>query len=404
MNPASSGTPSWFLRFIIAFTCLQLLIGLPGIVRALTDWSGDGIIGGTGLKLVVMGIVIPIALSTIVLTLRRARSNVIGVLLLLWLNLLFQFFGNTSLSDNPFRSLNISWVAIWMLPAYFPDGKPYPVRWGRWIMLSHVAMILTELGWVFTTPFLSGSLDPQTQQATPLEANPMFISSLTSLKGFFDITQAVSLLISIAWVFTLIGRFRAADAHIRQQIKWLMLVFVIIVGLSVVLIPLNVLNDPFRLGWVGVGLYLGYTTFIYIAPYIAVGNAILRHRLYDIDIIIRRTLIYSVLTGILAALYFGAIILTQQVFRAATGQTSDLAIVVSTLLIAALFSPIRRRVQDGIDRRLYRRKYDVEQTLADFQRNLREDVDMETLKANLIGVVSETMQPDKIALWVKDVK
>jgi uncharacterized protein YeeX (DUF496 family) len=89
------------------------------------------------------------------------------------------------------------------------------------------------------------------------------------------------------------------------------------------------------------------------------------------------------------------------VFRAATGQTSDLAIVVSTLLIAALFSPIRRRVQDTIDRRLYRRKYDVEQTLADFQKNLREDVDMATLQANLIGVVSETMQPDKIALWVK---
>jgi hypothetical protein len=136
-------------------------------------------------------------------------------------------------------------------------------------------------------------------------------------------------------------------------------------------------------------------------PAFTIANAILRHRLYDIDIIIRRTLIYAILTGILAAVYFGGIVLTQQLFRAATGQSSDLAIVVSTLLIAALFTPVRRRVQDAIDRRLYRRKYDVEKTLTDFQKNLREDVDMETLKANLVGVVSDTMQPSSVRLWVK---
>jgi hypothetical protein len=151
-------------------------------------------------------------------------------------------------------------------------------------------------------------------------------------------------------------------------------------------------------------LATGFTFFSYLAPFIAVGNAILRHRLYDIDIIIRRTLIYAVLTGILAAVYFGGIVLTQQLFRAATGQSSDLAIVVSTLLIAALFTPMRRRVQDIIDRRLYRRKYDVEKTLADFQKNLREDVDMETLKANLVGVVNDTMQPSSVRLWMREVK
>jgi hypothetical protein len=135
---------------------------------------------------------------------------------------------------------------------------------------------------------------------------------------------------------------------------------------------------------------------------IAIGFAILRHKLYDIDIIIRRTLIYTVLTTILGVVYFGGIVLTQQVFRALTGQSSELAIVVSTLLIAALFAPLRRRVQDVIDRRLYRKKYDAEKVLADFQKNLRDEVDMETLKANLIGVLDDTMQPTKIALWVKE--
>jgi hypothetical protein len=189
----------------------------------------------------------------------------------------------------------------------------------------------------------------------------------------------------------------------RLQTKWL------IVGVGLGLMPVTVialalLIIPPSLGTQVFSVLVGawFVSLLYLPVPIAVGVAILRYRLFDIDIIIRRTLIYTVLTGILAAIYFGGIILTQQLFRAATGETSDIGIVVSTLLIAALFAPLRRRVQDMIDRRLYRRKYDVEQTLADFQKNLREDVDIETLKANLVNVVSDTMQPTKIALWVKE--
>ncbi len=151
----------------------------------------------------------------------------------------------------------------------------------------------------------------------------------------------------------------------------------------------------------GIFTELYQLTAITLLP-LAISIAILRHKLYDIDIIIRRTLIYTVLTNILGVVYFGGIVLTQQVFRALTGQSSELAIVASTLLIAALFAPLRRRVQDVIDRRLYRKKYDAEKVLADFQKNLRDEVDMETLKANLIGVLDDTMQPTRIALWVKE--
>jgi hypothetical protein len=193
----------------------------------------------------------------------------------------------------------------------------------------------------------------------------------------------------------------------RQQIKWFVSVFAVLIVIFLFLMPRFLesesgLLDTSSYSVLGLFILLYQLVFIPIAPFFAVGNAILRHRLYDIDIIIRRTLIYSVLTGILAVIYFGGIIVTQQVFQSATGDVPDIAIVISTLLIAALFTPVRRRVQDTIDRRLYRRKYDVEQTLAAFQRNLRDEVDMETLKANLVGVVSDTMQPAKIALWVKE--
>jgi branched-subunit amino acid ABC-type transport system permease component len=143
--------------------------------------------------------------------------------------------------------------------------------------------------------------------------------------------------------------------------------------------------------------------WLYMFPAVTIGNAILRHRLYDIDIIIRRTLVYSILTGILAVIYFGGVIVVQQLLRPLT-ESSDLAIVVSTLLIAALFSPLRRRIQSTIDRRFFRRKYDAEQTLARFNQTLRDEVDIETLKAELVGVVQETMQPTKIALWMKETK
>jgi hypothetical protein len=134
---------------------------------------------------------------------------------------------------------------------------------------------------------------------------------------------------------------------------------------------------------------------------IAVGVAILRYRLYDIDLVINRTLVYGSLTALLAATYLGGVVLLQGTFRALTGQESQLAIVASTLLIAALFVPLRRRVQGFIDRRFYRHKYDATRTLQDFSATLREKTDLDSLDIELLAVVRETVHPEHVSLWLR---
>jgi hypothetical protein len=131
-----------------------------------------------------------------------------------------------------------------------------------------------------------------------------------------------------------------------------------------------------------------------------VGVAVLRYRLYDIDVIINRTLVYGSLTVILALVYFGGVAASQAIFRTLTGQGSTLAVVASTLAIAALFNPLRHRIQALIDRRFYRRKYDASKTLETFSAKLRDETDLDALNAELVGVVGETMRPAHISIWL----
>jgi hypothetical protein len=134
---------------------------------------------------------------------------------------------------------------------------------------------------------------------------------------------------------------------------------------------------------------------------LSIGIAVLRARLFDIDVIINRTLLYGSLTATLIALYFGGIVVLQRLFVLLTGQQSTLAVVASTLLIAALFNPLRRRIQAFIDRRFYRRKYDARKTLEAFSTKLREGTDLDALSNDLVGVVRETMQPAHVSLWLR---
>jgi hypothetical protein len=198
--------------------------------------------------------------------------------------------------------------------------------------------------------------------------------------------------------------FRVSKPIQRQQTKW------VLIGLSgpllVILLWLT-LGSPVITEIIGLRLLDSPIPITYVIPLFAlllpltIAFSILRYRLWDIDILIRRTLVYAVLTALLLLLYFGSVVLLQQVFRGLTGQDSPIVIVISTLVIAALFSPLRSRIQNTIDRRFYRSKYDAQRALAKFAATARDEVNMDMLTTALLVTVEDTMQPDQVSLWMK---
>jgi hypothetical protein len=209
---------------------------------------------------------------------------------------------------------------------------------------------------------------------------------------------SVLLLGGVAAASVVVGR-RGARRVERQQIKWLLYVGPIFFVAS----GLHIGFYYFWLAEGSLGLWASYLLVIVggLSVPTAIGVAILRYRLYEIDLIVNRTLVYGSLSAMLVALYFGGIVVLQRVFVALTGQQSTLAVVVSTLAIAALFNPLRRRVQGFVDRRFYRRKYDARKTLEVFSAQLRNETDLNALSEDLVGVVRETMQPAHVSLWLR---
>ena len=205
----------------------------------------------------------------------------------------------------------------------------------------------------------------------------------------FAIVLITTVIFSGAAIFI---RYRRAAALEREQLKWLFYAFGVFL---IVYIPTFFLSD--QPAWYGILLNLALAGI----P-AAIGISILRYRLWDIDILIRRTISYAILTGLLAMVYFGSVILLQSLVENLTGEQSPLVVVFSTMAIAALFNPLRHRIQTFIDRRFYRNKYDAEQALAQFATTARDGVVLGKLKTSLINVVEDTMQPDLVSLWMKN--
>jgi hypothetical protein len=291
----------------------------------------------------------------------------------------------------------MAWIASWMLPIMnglqvsylmlFPTGRLPSRRW-RWLAWLTVAYILVGvITAAFSPGAYMGSLGPI--------RNPLGIEGFTQF--YKAIVYTMSPTLFIAAVFSLFIRLRRAVGVERQQLKWLAYA----AGGLAVVTPLFIvsiaIDTPRWYVWVTNAILVAVTPGIPIS----IGIAILRYRLYDIDLIINRTLVYGSLTATLLALYFGGIVALQGVFILLTGQRSTLAVVASTLLIAALFNPLRLRIQSFIDRRFYRRKYDAGRTLGAFAARLREETDLEALNSELVEVVRETMQPAHVSVWLR---
>jgi hypothetical protein len=284
---------------------------------------------------------------------------------------------------------SIGWIPslslIVFLMLLFPSGALPSARW-RW------ATRLAALGIGLTV--LAVALHPHTllpQDGVKVE-NPFAIPALkVPLELTLALGAALILGSMVAGLVALVLRYRRSRGHERLQLKW----FTYSAGLIVVLV-LTTINIPS-------GLVLGAIQAVLIGPALAVatGVAMLRHRLYDIDVVINRTLVYGSLTATLAAVYVGSVLLLQLALDSVTSDSS-LAVAVSTLAVAALFTPARSRIQAVVDRRFYRRKYDAARTLERFSSRLREEVDLEALGGELSAVVRETMQPAHVSLWLRE--
>jgi hypothetical protein len=220
--------------------------------------------------------------------------------------------------------------------------------------------------------------------------NPMGLKGLGQVEDLpiFAVLNGLLIIGVIGAAASVVVRFRKSHGVERQQMRW----FVYPAALLLLGPVVDRLPDVVNGVWLGVVL---------IAMPSAIGIAVLRYRLYEIDLIINRTLVYGSLTITLVALYFGGIIVLQRVFVTLTGEKSTLAVVASTLLIAALFNPMRRGIQSLIDRRFYRKKYDAVKTLEAFSAKLRDETDLATLSDDVVDVVRETMQPAHVSLWLR---
>jgi hypothetical protein len=282
---------------------------------------------------------------------------------------------------------------------YFPDGKLPSRRWRPLAWLAGAVMVLASLGVTLAPGPLEGH--PGVRNPFGLEGHPWVADAAI----FIILLLPVCILAS---ALSLILRYRRSGREVRQKIKWIAFAtsFVGLVYLSglvseVIFVPESLGDEEAQPLWVEVERNM--LMLSYAGVPIAVGFAVLRHRPYDIDVVINRTLVYGPLTASLALVYFGGVATTQAIFRALTGQQEQpqIAIVVSTLVIAALFNPLRRRIQSFIDRRFYRRKYDAAKTLQSFSAKLRDETDLDALSDDLVGVVRETMQPAHVSLWLR---
>jgi hypothetical protein len=287
-----------------------------------------------------------------------------------------------------------AWIDAWIwvpslglivfLLLVFPDGRLPGAPWRR-------------VAWFTASIVLAGAVlaafSPGAVLQHPFE-NPLGVEELPNV---YKPLEALMYALIVVGASSMVARMRRAGGTERQQIKWF--AYATTVSISGVVLKNTIFPalGGTLVWWVG---FVLATVGLAGSP-VAMGLAILRYRLYEIDLLINRTLVYGSLTAVLTLVYVGSVVALQYVFRTLTGGESQLAVVASTLAIAALFIPLRRRIQSFIDRRFYRSTYDARKTLEAFSARLRDETDLNALSEDLVGVVRETMQPTHVSLWLR---
>lgn len=343
---------------------------------------------------VLMGLVAaPLTFAIAVLCIRRAPDNLIG-----WSLVSFAYGNSVQMMRAGLLPLTLQlflineliglfWFAYVLIPLYFPNGRLYPPRTNRWgnLLVSFITLSTLVIPIISAPTFHWGSGSRELSVPNPL---------LVIEWDYPMLTIPLTLALLIGGILVLILRYRGSGEIERLQLRWF-LFGVIVQGAMTIFVTWNPRGFERLSAWI--------TSLYFLIIPIAIGIAVLRYRLYDIDLIIRRTLQYTALSAILGLVYFGSVVLLRQLLSGVTGNSS-VAIVLSTLLIAAMFSPLRRRFQEVIDRRFFRQKYNAERALSEFYKASRDEVELEKIENHLIKTVSQTIQPAHVSLWLRKVR
>jgi hypothetical protein len=371
--------------------------------QASSDWGTASELGG----LVIFLPFLAFPLVGALIASRRPRNTIGWICLIAGLFWMFIVFGDSlPAGSEPYPVMSdalFQW--IWIPPVgllgiymvlLFPDGKLPSRRWRPLAWFSGAVIVLASV---------AITISPGPLPEHPGVRNPFGLEGLPVVAHVLPGVIALLPVCILASAVSLVWRYRHSSREVRQQIKWVAfaawfvgLAYGITLLGGLFLAPESMADERAP---VWLGLLQNTVLMSYAGVPIAVGIAVLRYRLYDIDFLINLTLVYVPLTAALALIYVGGVVALQAILRALSGQESTLAVVASTLAIAALFNPLRRRVQAFVDRRFYRGKYDAAKTLTAFNARLREETDLEALSDDVLGVVRETMQPTHVSLWLR---
>jgi len=293
-----------------------------------------------------------------------------------------------------FYFFGVAFSALVCLLYVFPTGRVEPA----WMTRPLIGAVIVIMFFGVVTAMI---VNPADIYGPGVGANPVYSRTLAGYETQLGtLALMVPLVMMLGAVISLAWRFRHAATRERQQVKFLVFGFAVLVVEAMALVLIAGIETPdnptSRQLWFSILSFMAWQAL----PAVIIAVTIARYKLWDIDLIIRRTVSYAILTGILAMIYFGSIIILQRLLAPLTGD-SDVATILSTLLIAALVLPLRRRIQDLIDRRFYRRKYDAQKTLEQFAQTARDETDLEKLTAELVRVIQETMEPEHLSIWLR---